>query len=46
MVSTLDFWIGGESGKRINDGDFLSNLIWQQHSEQAKRHRTPERLKK
>lgn len=25
--STLDFWIGGESGRRINNGGFMSNLI-------------------
>lgn len=25
--STLDFWIGGESGRRISNGGFMSNLI-------------------
>lgn len=27
MISTLEFWIGGDSGKRTNNGGFMSKLF-------------------
>lgn len=46
MVSTLDFRTGGESGKRISNGGFMSNLILQQHFAQAKRYHITGGLKR